>query len=112
VSERIKAVTHKDFASSVLEHEGLTLVDFWAPWCGPCKQLAPVLESVADRFEEDLRIVKIDVDEDPALARRYKVSGLPALLFFRGGEVIETLAGFVPENRLADRVTVHLTQAL
>jgi thioredoxin 1 len=81
------------FENDVLKAEGAVLVDFYAPWCGPCKLLGPALEKLAPAYGERLRIVKVNVDESPDLAVRYGIRGVPSLLFFRDGELVDTVVG-------------------
>ena len=97
-------ITDLDFERQVLQSPGLVLVDFWAPWCGPCQRMGPVLESLARRFGAGLKVVKLNVAQNQAWANRLGVSGIPALLFFRGGKLVDRQTGLVPEAALAARV--------
>jgi len=100
----IHHATDFDFETQVLKSPGLVLVDFWAPWCGPCQRLGPVLEALDRRFGNSLKIVKINVDSHQGWANRLGVSGIPALLFFRNGKLVDRQAGFVPEGPLANHI--------
>jgi len=97
-----KQVTTKTFGKEVLEAEKAVLVDFWAPWCAPCRQMAPVLDNIARDMEGDLEVAKVNVDEEPDLAGRYGVQGIPTLLIFQGGKVIAQHVGAAPQRALQD----------
>ena len=100
----ITAVTDETFADEVERHHGLTLVDFWAPWCGPCRMIAPALERLAERHADRVRVVKLDTDVNQRTMIRYGVRGIPALLFFRGGEIVDRIVGAVPYAALEARL--------
>lgn len=94
------AVTTGTFESEVLKSAVPVLVDFWAPWCGPCRMVAPVLDAVAAEYGGKVKVVKVNVDEQPALADRYGILGIPTLLLFRDGQMLHQQVGYVPKNRL------------
>src|ERR671921_1477094 len=93
-------VTDANFQAEVLEHEKPVLVDFWAPWCGPCRVIAPSLEEIADEQADQLRIVKLNVDENQQTAARYGVMSIPTLIVFKNGAPAHTIVGALPKKRL------------
>ena len=97
-------VNEKEFQKEVLESEKPVLLDFFATWCGPCKMLGQVLDEL-DKEQENFRIVKVDIDENPDLAARWQVSSVPSLFFIKDGEVKDSAVGFVPKPRLLQKMT-------
>ena len=96
-------VTDTNFQAEVLESEQPVLVDFWAPWCGPCRIVAPHLEEL-DSEREDLRVVKLNVDDNPQTAATYNVMSIPTLLLFKHGQVAKQIIGAMPKNRLVQEI--------
>jgi len=100
-SELAKHVDDNNFEAQVLKNTKPVLVDFWAPWCGPCRALGPVLEEVAREYGEKVGIVKVNVDENPETSSRYGVRSIPTIVVIRDGEVRETHVGMLPKNQIA-----------
>ena len=96
----IKHVTDTDFQAEVLESDQPVLVDFWAPWCGPCRVVAPVLEEIAQERAEDLKIVKLNTDDNPHTAANYGILAIPTMLLFRNGAEAHRIQGAMPKKRL------------
>lgn len=96
------------FDKAVTESDVPVLVDFWATWCGPCKAIAPVLDELAQDFADKVRIVKIDVDENPNLATQYGVRSIPTLFVFKNGEKVDGTMGMQPKTKLAELLNKHL----
>lgn len=95
------------FQSDVLASEEPVLVDFWAPWCGPCKILAPTIEELAGEFQGKVRIGKMNTDENPQTATELSISAIPTVMLFKGGQVIEKFVGVTPKDKLSDALANH-----
>ena len=104
-------LTANNFAQEVLQTTGPVLVDFWAPWCGPCRLIGPVVEELATQYAGQLKVGKLNVDEHPEIAQRYGISGIPALLFFDQGQVVDTVVGAVPKGVLQKHAQGVLNRA-
>ncbi len=100
----ISHVSDASFESDVLEADGPVLVDFWAEWCGPCKQIAPALEALAGELNGQITIAKLNIDENPATPSKYGVRGIPTLMIFKGGQIAATKVGALPKNKLYEWV--------
>ncbi|MEN2765632.1 thioredoxin [Ornithinibacillus xuwenensis] len=98
-------VTDQNFAGETAE--GLVLADFWAPWCGPCKMIAPVLEEIDGEMSEKVQIVKLDVDENQETASKFGVMSIPTLLLFKDGNVVDQVIGFQPKEALVELINKH-----
>jgi thioredoxin 1 len=96
----ITAVTEATFNDEVKKSDQPVLVDFWAEWCGPCRSVAPILEEISKEFAGQLKVVKLDVESNPAIAQAYKIRGIPALLLFKNGDVADQKIGALPKHQL------------
>ena len=101
-------VTDDSFENDVLKASGAVLVDFWAPWCGPCKQIPPLLKEVAEEMGDKITIAKIDIDDNPNTPGKYGVRGIPTLSIFKDGNVQGTKVGAVNKGKLVDFINEHL----
>ena len=108
MSENIVKVSDDSFESDVLSANGPVLVDYWAEWCGPCKQIAPVLDELAGEYDGKLTIAKLNVDENPETPPRYGIRGIPTLMLFKDGEVAGTKVGAVSKSQLAEFVDQYI----
>jgi len=97
-------VTSTTFSKEVLESQIPVLVDFWAPWCGPCKMMAPVLEKLVDTYQGKIKIAKLNTDENPDTAGTYQITGIPTLIVFKGGKEASRIVGFHPEKELTEKL--------
>jgi thioredoxin 1 len=103
-----KSVTDLEFEKEVLNSKGLTVVDFWAEWCGPCRQLGPTIDALATEYQGRVDIRKMDVDSNPKTPARYHVRGIPSILFFREGQLVDQIVGAVPKAVLDQAIQKHL----
>lgn len=105
---KITMLTEQQFNQQVESEKGLTLVDFYADWCGPCRMIAPVLEELADTYQGKVNIVKVNADESPAILDKYGVRGLPTLMMFENGSPVGTAVGAQPANALKGFIDQHV----
>lgn len=101
-------VTKENFDAEVLQSDVPVLVDFWAPWCGPCKMVGPVMEQLSDEFAGKAKIAKIDVDSQGELAVRYNVMSVPAMFIFKNGEIVDQSIGALPKPHFVDMLSKHI----
>jgi len=104
-------VSDENFEKAILKSDVPVIVDFWAPWCGPCKMVAPILEKLAKEYKDKLVIAKVNTDENPEWAGRYGVQGIPTMLFVAGGKILHRQVGAVPEGVLRETLTEFLDVA-
>jgi thioredoxin 1 len=102
-------VTDSTFKAEVLDSDVPVLVDFWAPWCGPCRMVGPVVDEIADQYGEKLKVVKVNTDENPQIASQYGIRSSPTLMMFKGGEKVDMVVGAVPKTTLSTTVEKYLT---
>jgi len=102
------AVTDASFEQDVLKSDIPVLVDFWAPWCGPCRMVAPVVEEVATQYEGKIKVFKLNTDENPSVAGQYGIRSIPTLMLFKGGQRVDVLVGAVPKATLPTTIEKHL----
>ncbi len=107
-SKNVGAVSDTNFDSDVLKAGQLTLVDFWAEWCGPCRMLAPTIESIAQEYQGKVKVVKMNVDDNPMTPTKYHIRGIPTVILFKGGQVVDQLVGNQPKDVFVQAIQRHL----
>ncbi|MBI2349264.1 MAG: thioredoxin [Deltaproteobacteria bacterium] len=111
MSEYIKEVNDDNFEQAILQSKTPVLVDFWAPWCGPCRMLAPTVEAIAEQYAGDARVAKLNVDDNPSVVQRYRIQGIPTLILFQGGEEKERIIGVASKEAILRMIDEHATGA-
>ncbi|MCC5789948.1 MAG: thioredoxin [Opitutales bacterium] len=107
MSENLTDLTSENFSSTIKDTEIPVLVDFWAPWCGPCKAITPILEEIAEEMPGKVKICKVNVDENGSLAGEYNVRAIPNMILFKKGEVVEQLVGMTSKEDLVEKINAH-----
>jgi thioredoxin 1 len=105
-SEKVKTFTDSNFDSEI--KNGVTLVDFWAEWCGPCRRLAPMVDAIAAEYDGRATVAKMNVDENPSVPGRFMIRGIPTLLIFKNGELADQIVGLVPKEEIVRKLDQHL----
>jgi len=108
MAEGVFTVTSASWDEEVLKGDGLVMVDFWAAWCGPCRIIAPTVEELAKEYTGKVKVAKLNTDENPEIASRYKIMGIPTLIFFKNGEKIDQVVGAVPKGQLKAKIDALL----
>ena len=108
MSDLIQSLTSDTFQDTIEKSDVPVLVDFWAPWCGPCKAIAPVLEELAEEFSGKVKICKVDVDDNGDIASKFNIRAIPTLLLFKGGEIAEQFVGMVGKADLHSKISNHI----
>ena len=103
-------ITDANFQSEVLNADKPVLIDFWADWCGPCRMVAPHVKAIASEYGAVLKVGKVDVDDNPAVPGRYGIVGIPTLMLFKNGQVVERIVGALPKDRILAQILPHLNK--
>lgn len=107
-SKNVLTATDQNLESEVLKNSEVTLIDFWAEWCGPCKALGPTIDALADQFVGKVKVYKLNVDENPDAAQRFRVRGIPTVVILKGGEVVDQLVGNQPKDSFITAIEKHV----
>lgn len=108
MSPKPTALNEAQFAESVINGQGLALVDFWATWCGPCLMLAPTLEQIANEFDGRLQVFKVNIEENPSIANQYRIMNIPLVMLFKDGQMVDQLVGNQPKKKFVEMIQSHL----
>ena len=103
-------INKSNFENEVINADKPVLLDFWASWCGPCKILSPVLSEIADEYADVLKVAKVNVDDEPELAMKFKVSSIPMLVFFKDGRIVSTSVGYRPKDEILNELKLYMNQ--
>nr|BED43067.1 thioredoxin [Pyropia sp. Myanmar_A]BED43264.1 thioredoxin [Pyropia sp. Myanmar_B]BED43461.1 thioredoxin [Pyropia sp. Myanmar_C] len=105
----VPQVTDASFKQEVINNNLPVLVDFWAPWCGPCRMVSPVVDEIAEEYESSIKVVKINTDDNPTIAAEYGIRSIPTLMIFKAGERVDTVIGAVPKSTLASTLNKYIS---
>jgi thioredoxin 1 len=108
MAENVLNVTDSNFAAEIEGASGLTIVDFWAEWCGPCRMVSPIVEQLAGEYAGKVKVTKVDVDANQQTAAKFNIRSIPSILFFKDGKLVDTVVGAVPKPALERKVQEHL----
>ena len=109
MAEGVVEATTETWDREVLNAQGLVMVDFWAVWCGPCRMIAPTIEELAKEYAGKVKVVKLNTDENPDIASRYKIMGIPTIMFFKNGQKVDQIVGAVPKSHLKSKIDALLS---
>lgn len=105
---KLVTITDANFGTEIETAQGLSMVDFWAAWCGPCRMIGPIVEQLATEYDGKLRVGKLDVDANPQTAMRFNIRSIPSILFFKDGKLVDTVVGAVPRAMLERKIQEHM----
>jgi len=109
MAEGISDVTSSTWDAEVLKAQGLVMVDFWAPWCAPCRMVSPTVEELAKEYHGKMKFVKLNTDENPDIASKYNIMGIPTLMFIKDGRSVDSIVGAIPKQQLKSKIDSLLT---
>ena len=111
MSGYVSGVSDNTFERDVLQSDKLVLVDFWAAWCAPCRMFAPTVEAVAEKYLSNARVLKLDIDDNPAVSQRYGIKSIPTLILFKGGKEVERVGGAISKEAISRMIEKHVSAA-
>lgn len=104
----VKEIQDKNFQQEVISHDGTVVVDFWAPWCGPCKMLSPVIDEIAEELSGKVKFTKVNVDNNPVVSSSFRIASIPTVMIFKDGKVVDTMVGFRPKESIKMMIQKHV----
>ena len=107
-SELVVQLTSENFEKEVSQFPGTVMVDFWAPWCGPCRMVAPIVDELAKEYQGKAKVAKLNTDEAPDIAGRYGIRSIPTMMFFKGGQAVQTMVGAYPKSKIVEKLSASL----
>ena len=107
-SEAVIELTNDNFEQEVVNHTGTVMVDFWAPWCGPCRMVGPVVEEIAKEYQGKAKVAKLNTDEAGEIASRFGIRSIPTIMFFKDGQMVDQLVGAYPKGKIAEKLDAAL----